>query len=163
MSASSTIRSRYSAVSWRRVGLATTCGPGARRACPVPALGLSSLRSSPPGAGAPASIHVMGSLSALIAVHLRGPHSFQGYPVLNDVGREGGGPREAACSARKVVAQGTARTDVPVALSRRWREPRSWRLRSVSRALFLDRIARSPSRLGRMMLPPILRQPTHPR
>ena len=72
-SASSRIRSRYSALNWRRVGLATTSGSGAPLDRPAPALGASSLRSSPPRAGACASIPVIESLSSLIAIHLNRP------------------------------------------------------------------------------------------
>ena len=70
-SASSRIRSRYSAVNWRRFGLATTSGSGVGLA--RPALGASSLRSSTPRAGAETSFNVIESLSAVIGFHLHRP------------------------------------------------------------------------------------------
>ena len=70
-SASSRIRSRYSAVNWRRFGLATTSGSGVGLA--RPALGASSLRSSSPRAGTETSFNVIESLSAVIGFHLRRP------------------------------------------------------------------------------------------
>ena len=62
--ASSRIRSRYSAVNWRRFGLATTSGSGVGLA--RPALGASSLRSSTPRAGTELSFNVIDSLSVII-------------------------------------------------------------------------------------------------
>ena len=70
-SASSRIRSRYSAVNWRRFGLATTSGSGVGLA--RPALGASSLRSSTPRAGTETSFNVIESLSAVIGFHLHRP------------------------------------------------------------------------------------------
>ena len=70
-SASSRIRSRYSAVNWRRFGLATTSGSGV--GLTRPALGASSLRSSTPRAGTETSFNVIESLSAVIGFHLRRP------------------------------------------------------------------------------------------
>ena len=65
------IRSRYSAVNWRRFGLATTSGSGVGLA--RPALGASSLRSSTPRAGTETSFNVIESLSAVIGLDLRRP------------------------------------------------------------------------------------------
>ena len=70
-SASSRIRSRYSAVNWRRFGLATTSGSGVGLA--RPALGASSLRSSTPRAGRETSFNVIASLSTVISLHLHRP------------------------------------------------------------------------------------------
>ena len=72
-SASSRIRSRYSAVNWRRFGLATTSGSGAGFAPLARALGVSSLRSSTPRARAPTSFSVIDSLSVTIGSHLHRP------------------------------------------------------------------------------------------
>ena len=70
-SASSRIRSRYSAVNRRRFGLATTSGSGVGLA--RPALGASSLRSSTPRAGRETSFNVIASLSTVISLHLHRP------------------------------------------------------------------------------------------
>ena len=70
-SASSRIRSRYSALNWRRFGLATTSGSGVDPA--LPALGASSLRSSTPRAGRATSFNIIESLSAVIGLHLHRP------------------------------------------------------------------------------------------
>ena len=72
-SASSRIRSRYSAVNWRRFGLATTSGSGAGLAPLARALGVSSLRSSTPRARAPISFNAIDSLSVTIGSHLHRP------------------------------------------------------------------------------------------
>ena len=72
-SASSRIRSRYSAVNWRRFGLATTSGSGAGLVPLARALGVSSLRSSTPRARAPTSFNVIDSLSVTIGSHLHRP------------------------------------------------------------------------------------------
>ena len=85
-SASSRIRSRYSAVNWRRFGLATTSGSGVGLA--RPALGASSLRSSTPRAGTETSFNVIESLRG----HRFSPpppyRNSKGCWCLSDVGRD---------------------------------------------------------------------------
>ena len=104
-SASSTIRSRYSAVSWRRVGLATTSGSGARRACPVSALGgLVAPLLAPQGRRV--NVHPRHGLS--VCSHRDSPpppstHS-KATRCLDDVGREG------AAGYREAIAERTALT-----------------------------------------------------
>ena len=71
-SASSRTRSRYSAVNWRRIGLATISGSGTGRSWPP----------SAPRAAAPACIPVPpGSVSDLIALHLPALHIFHRAPM----------------------------------------------------------------------------------
>ena len=63
------ILSLYSPMNCRRIGLATTSGSRGRFRSATPAPGASSLRSSPPRAGAPIPIIV--SLPSIIVIHLR--------------------------------------------------------------------------------------------
>ena len=106
-SASSRIRSRYSAVNWRRFGLATTSGSGVGLA--RPALGASSLRSTR------RSFNVIESLSAVIGFHLHRP-TFQRLPQwLAERGR---------ATAGRSRSGGPSWTGSPASSTRSWRRTR---------------------------------------
>ena len=84
------MRSRYSAVNRRRFGFATTSGSGRAGGALAPALGTSSLRSSPPNAGAGSPFNVIEFLSTAIGSHLPPPYcNSKGCGCLTYVGREG--------------------------------------------------------------------------
>ena len=104
-SASSRIRSRYSAVNWRRFGLATTSGSGVGLA--RPALGASSLRSSTPRAGTETSFNVIEFLSAIIGFHLHRPTEIPKVAGVSVMLAERGGSGRRSIPVAKRRAQGT--------------------------------------------------------
>ena len=74
----------------RRFGFARTSGSGPPNDGRVPALGTSSLRSSPPNAGAGSPFNAIEFLSTAIGSHLLPPYcNSKGCGCLTDVGREG--------------------------------------------------------------------------